>query len=200
VAINPFNQRNMQYGINSTKEQVRKNNLFMQNKANFQKVKLNVTKVLTKDYDQMDTWSIRKTKPIQSQLKPIQSQLKPIKANIMPKQSQFKPNLSWRSLWRSRKQTQFQRFIRLDFDYMLNYSRIWESFGNRILRRTAKCGPTAAAGGQLKRDKYFALEKALSYKRKGINHEKTDGWKRKSFRPRKTLFRPQLLSRRVQYR
>jgi hypothetical protein len=49
----------------------------MQNKANFQKVKLNVTKVLTKDYDQMDTWSIRITKPIKankSQLKPKQTQ------------------------------------------------------------------------------------------------------------------------------
>jgi len=44
-------------------------NLFMQNKANFQKVKFDVTKVLTKDYDQLDTWSIRKTKPIQSQFK-----------------------------------------------------------------------------------------------------------------------------------
>ncbi|MGB2809368.1 MAG: hypothetical protein WBC22_16620, partial [Sedimentisphaerales bacterium] len=41
--------------------------LFMQNKAKFQKVKLNVNNVLTKDYDRMDTWSIRKTKPIQSQ-------------------------------------------------------------------------------------------------------------------------------------
>ena len=76
----------------------------MQNKANFQKVKLNVNKVLTRNYVQMDTWSIGKTKPIQSQLKPIQSQLKPIqsqlkpiKANIMPKQSQYKP-----------KQSQFQ--------------------------------------------------------------------------------------------
>ena len=39
----------------------------------------------------MDTWSIRKTKPIQSQLKPIQSQLKPIKANKMPKQTQTNP-------------------------------------------------------------------------------------------------------------
>ncbi len=73
-------------------------NLFMQNKANFQKVKFDVTKVLTKDYDRMDTWSIRKTKPIQSQLKPIKANSKPIKANsktikanIMPKQSQFKP-------------------------------------------------------------------------------------------------------------
>ncbi len=49
----------------------------MQNKAKFQKVKLNVTKVLTKDYDQLDTWSIRITKPIKAN----QSQLKPIKAN-----------------------------------------------------------------------------------------------------------------------
>ncbi len=55
------------------------NKLFMQNKANFRKVKLNVNEVLTRDYVQMDTWSIGKTKPIQSQSKPIQSQLKPIK-------------------------------------------------------------------------------------------------------------------------
>jgi hypothetical protein len=52
--------------------------LFMQNKAKFRKVKLNVNKVLTTDYDKMDTWSSGKkqsqTKPIQSQLKPIQSQ------------------------------------------------------------------------------------------------------------------------------
>jgi hypothetical protein len=103
---NPFNQRNPRlkvrpkglhsfafsltsYGISSTIEQVRKNNLFMQNKANFQKVKFNVNNVLTRDYDQLDTWSIRKTKPIQSQLKPIKANSKPIKANIMPKQTQL---------------------------------------------------------------------------------------------------------------
>jgi hypothetical protein len=63
----------------------------MQNKANFKKVKFNVNKVLTKDYVQMDTWSIRKTKPIQSQLKPIQSQLKPIQSQLKPTQSQLKP-------------------------------------------------------------------------------------------------------------
>jgi hypothetical protein len=40
----------------------------------------------------MDTWSIRKTKPIQSQLKPIKANSKPIKANKMSKQTQFKPN------------------------------------------------------------------------------------------------------------
>ncbi|MGB2809672.1 MAG: hypothetical protein WBC22_18160 [Sedimentisphaerales bacterium] len=70
--------------LRSTKDYVRKNNLFMQNIANFQKVKLNVNEVLTKDYEQLDTWSIGKSKPIQSQSKPI-------KANIMPKQSQSKP-------------------------------------------------------------------------------------------------------------
>jgi hypothetical protein len=66
----------------------------MQNKANFKKVKLNVTKVLTRDYDQLDTWSIRKTKPIQSQSKPIQSQFKanskPIKANSKPIKANFR--------------------------------------------------------------------------------------------------------------
>ncbi|MHC4112465.1 MAG: hypothetical protein ACYSWZ_11955, partial [Planctomycetota bacterium] len=79
------------YGISSTKEQVRKNKLFLQNKAKFRKVKFDVNRVLTKDYDQLDTWSIRTTKPIKANL----SQSKPIKAN-----------LSCRSLWRSRKQTQ----------------------------------------------------------------------------------------------
>ena len=97
---NPFNLRNLcpRYlrlinDLRSTKDYVRKNNLFMQNKANFQKVKLNVNEVLTKDYVQMDTWSIRKTKPIQSQFKantnPIQSQLNPKQTQFKPKQTQF---------------------------------------------------------------------------------------------------------------
>ena len=73
----------------------------MQNKANFRKVKFDVTEVLTKNYDQLDTWSIRKTKPIKANSKPI-------KANPKPIQSQYRPNLSRRSLWRSRKQTQFR--------------------------------------------------------------------------------------------
>jgi hypothetical protein len=68
VAINPFNQRNPRLinDLRSTKVYVRKNKLFMQNKANFRKVKLNVSPVNTKDYDQLDTWSIRKTKPIKA--------------------------------------------------------------------------------------------------------------------------------------
>ncbi|NIP24708.1 MAG: hypothetical protein GWN67_29240 [Phycisphaerae bacterium] len=60
--------------------------LFMQNKAKFKKVKLNVTSFITCDYNQLDTWSIG-TK--QSQTNPIQTQ---IKANSNPIQSQYEPN------------------------------------------------------------------------------------------------------------
>ncbi len=85
----------------STKDYVRKNKLFMQNKAKFQKVKLNVNNVSTKDYDQMDTWSIGKNEPKRTQNEPkrtqIQSQLKPIKcqnkAKTNPKRTQSNPNL-----------------------------------------------------------------------------------------------------------
>ncbi len=47
----------------------------MQNKANFKKVKFNVTEVLTKDYDQMDTWSIRKNEPKRTQTNPKRTQI-----------------------------------------------------------------------------------------------------------------------------
>ncbi len=53
--------------------------LFMQNKAKFRKVKLNVNKVLTKGYDQMDTWSIGKK---QSQTKPNKAKFKKAKMNV----------------------------------------------------------------------------------------------------------------------
>jgi len=96
IRVNPW----LLNDLRSTKDYVRKNNLFMQNEPNFQKVKFNVTKVLTTDYDQLDTWSIRKnepkTNPIQTQFKPnsnpIQTQLKPKQTQYKPKQTQFKPN------------------------------------------------------------------------------------------------------------
>jgi hypothetical protein len=102
---NPFNLRNPRlinnlrlfkvlYNCKETFTDVMKTlqiKLFLQNEPKFRKVKFSVNKVLRRVYDQLDTWSIRKTKPIQSQSKPIQSQLKPIKANKMPKQTQFKP-------------------------------------------------------------------------------------------------------------
>jgi hypothetical protein len=52
--------------IRTTKAYVRKNKLFLQNKAKFRKVKLNVNKVLTRDYEQMDTWWSGITKPIKA--------------------------------------------------------------------------------------------------------------------------------------
>jgi hypothetical protein len=55
------------------------NKLFMQNKANFRKVKLNVNKVITRDYEQIDTWSIGKK---QSQTKPNKANLKKAKMNV----------------------------------------------------------------------------------------------------------------------
>jgi hypothetical protein len=54
-------------------------NLFMQNKANFKKVKFYVNKEMTRTYEQKDTWSNR-TK--QSQTKPNKANSKPIKANL----------------------------------------------------------------------------------------------------------------------
>jgi len=64
--------------------------LFLTNKANFQKSQINLSDLLISDYEQMDTWSIGKNK-----------------ANSKPKQTQFKPNLSCRSLWRSRNKANF---------------------------------------------------------------------------------------------
>ncbi len=71
-AICGKNQRNPRLinDLRSTKDYVRKNNLFMQNEPKFRKVKLNVNKVLTRFYDKMDTWSIRKNEPKRTQNEP----------------------------------------------------------------------------------------------------------------------------------
>ena len=58
--------------------------LFLQNEPNFRKSQMNLTALLTREYVQMDTWSIGKNKP---KTNPIQSQYK---ANSKPKQSQNK--------------------------------------------------------------------------------------------------------------
>ena len=75
--------------------------LFMQNKAKFRKVKFNVNRVLTKDYDIMDTWSIR-TK--QSQTNPNKAKFKKAKMNvtlILTKDYENKP-----PIWAPKKQSQ----------------------------------------------------------------------------------------------
>ena len=55
---------------------------FMQNEPNFQKSQMNVTDVLTREYEQMDTWWGGKKR---TQNEPNQSQ-------FPPKRTQFKPN------------------------------------------------------------------------------------------------------------
>ncbi|HIJ51767.1 MAG TPA: hypothetical protein HPP66_01275, partial [Planctomycetes bacterium] len=61
---------------------------FMQNKPNFQKDQMNVSRVSTKDYEDKTLGKRGKNKPNPN---PIQTQSNPIKANKMPKQTQFKP-------------------------------------------------------------------------------------------------------------
>ncbi len=58
----------------------------MQNEPNFPKAQMNVNKVLTKDYEKKDTWSIGKNEP---KTNPNEPNTNPIKANIMPKQTQL---------------------------------------------------------------------------------------------------------------
>ena len=59
----------------TTVERALQINLFMQNKANFRKSQMNVNKVLIKNYDKMDTWSIRKNEPKRTQNEPKQTQI-----------------------------------------------------------------------------------------------------------------------------
>jgi len=66
----------------------------MQNKPNFQKAQMNVSRVSTRDYEDKTLGERGKNKPNSN---PIQTQSNPIKANKMPKQTQYKP-----------KQTQFR--------------------------------------------------------------------------------------------
>jgi hypothetical protein len=65
--------------------------LFLTNKANFRNSQINVTDLLAKDYDKMDTWSSEKNK-----------------ANSKPKQTQYKPNTKPIQTQFKAKQTQFQ--------------------------------------------------------------------------------------------
>ena len=61
---------------------------------------MNVNKVLTKNYEQMDTWSIRKNEP---KTNPNEPKTNPNE----PKTNPNKANLSRRSLWRSRIKPNF---------------------------------------------------------------------------------------------
>ncbi len=60
--------------------------LFLQNEPKFRKSQVDVTALLTREYVQMDTWSIRKNEPKQSQNEPNTN---PIRTQFKPKQTQF---------------------------------------------------------------------------------------------------------------
>jgi len=47
-----------------------KSALFLQNKPNFRKSQMNVSNYITREYEEMDTWSSGKNKPNQTQSKP----------------------------------------------------------------------------------------------------------------------------------
>ena len=72
------------YKLRTMKKELRKINLFIQNKPNFKNDQINVNKVLERDYENVCLHRRPKTNPKQTQSNPIQSQLK-------PKQTQFKP-------------------------------------------------------------------------------------------------------------
>jgi hypothetical protein len=69
---NPFNLRNPRLinDLRSTKDYVRNYNKNMQNEPKFRKSQMNVCNYNTRDYEQMDTWSIRKNEPKRTQNEP----------------------------------------------------------------------------------------------------------------------------------
>ena len=62
---NMFNQRNPRLinDLRSTKDYVRNYKLFLQNEPKFRKSQMNVSDLLTREYDKMDTWSSGKNEP-----------------------------------------------------------------------------------------------------------------------------------------
>ncbi len=63
-----------------------KSTLFMQNKANLQKAKMNASSAITMDYENIANWTLGENKP---KTKPIYPYRRGIKANKMPKQTQL---------------------------------------------------------------------------------------------------------------
>ena len=77
---------------------------------------MNVNKVLTKNYDKKDTWSIRKNEPKRTQNEPKFKKAKMNVNKVLTRDyenisnwaiCENEPNLSRRSLWRRRKQIPF---------------------------------------------------------------------------------------------
>jgi len=84
------------FGTSTTVERALQIAHFMQNKPNFPDTQMNVTKVLTKDYENETLGKRGKNK---ANSNPIQTQSNPIKANIMPKQTQSNSILCRKASW-----------------------------------------------------------------------------------------------------
>ena len=86
------NQRNLRLinDLRLRKITYEKINLFLQNEPNFRKSQVNVNALLTREYVQMDTWSIRKNEPKKN---PNKAKTNPIRTQFKPKQTQFHPTL-----------------------------------------------------------------------------------------------------------
>jgi hypothetical protein len=65
----------------------------MQNKPNFQDVQMNVSSILTKDYERNDIFAVPENKantnPIKANTKPIKPKTNPIRTQNKPNQTQF---------------------------------------------------------------------------------------------------------------
>jgi hypothetical protein len=146
VAKNPFNQRLINYlyafGIFTLVESALQIRLFMQNEPNFRKSQMNVTDLLTKDYDKKDTWSSGKN---EHKTNPNEPNFKKAKMNVTSYITKGYDNISNWAICENEPKTnpiqtrrrarggpnkladapvvgQFQRFSRLDFGNMVNSS------------------------------------------------------------------------------
>jgi hypothetical protein len=132
MAKNPFNQRNPRlindlraFGIFTTVERSLQIRLFMQNEPNFRKSQMNVNKVLTKNYEKMDTWWSGKK---QSQTNPNKAKSKKAKMNVtsaLTKGYENKP-----PIWAPKKQSQISK----------RQKPMQTSLQQRIMKNTAFSG------------------------------------------------------------
>jgi hypothetical protein len=89
----PITNYHRTFGISTLVERTLQIHLFMQNKPNFRKSQMNLTDLLTREYEKKDTWWSGKNK---ANSNPIQSQFKP---NTKPIQSQTNPILVRHAVW-----------------------------------------------------------------------------------------------------
>jgi hypothetical protein len=118
----------------------------MQNKANFRKSQMNASSYITKKYEQMDTWSIRKNKPnsnpIQSQFKP---NTKPIRTQFKPKQTQFIPNFRGKNMLNLKINPRLKSLA--EYANKLGLQYIFRDFWRIVRRKLSKrCSCLDSAG------------------------------------------------------